>query len=162
MFDIIEEIDSLKKSVADSKALEVVAVDIVDVICNGLNIERCSIWHLEGGGELLRCEIMLERSKGLMREPMVLAHQDYPQYFAALLTGQPIIANDARTQPSTREFTNIYLVPNDIYSMLDIPIIKSGVLKGIICCEQVGSKKVWSGSDQAFLSQIADVVTPLF
>lgn len=88
-----------------------------------------------------------------------MSSKDFPFYFSALSNGTTIIANDANTNEYTFEFTDVYLKPNDIRSMLDVPIRMNGEVCGVLCCEQVGATKEWNDEDIAFARSIADIIS---
>ena len=52
-----------------------------------------------------------------------LARADFPVYFQALESKPIIVANNAREHEDTCEFTDVYLKPLNIYSMMDCPIV---------------------------------------
>ena len=51
-----------------------------------------------------------------------------------------------------------YLIPLGITSLLDIPIRENGILTGILCCEKISSKKIWSDNDISFARSIVDIL----
>ena len=51
-----------------------------------------------------------------------LRADDFPSYFVALNENRVINAGDAHTHPATHEFSESYLTPLHIESMLDVPI----------------------------------------
>lgn len=61
---------------------------------------------------------------------------------------------------STEEFTDDYLNPNDIISLMDIPLRIEGELIGVMCFEKTGkTEKVFNDKEQAFAFSIALVFT---
>jgi len=64
-----------------------------------------------------------------------LFEKDFKGYFDALRENPIIIANDAETHPSTTCFTEPYLKPLGIKSMLDVPVWYKDNLLGVICIE---------------------------
>ena len=67
--------------------------------------------------------------------------KDYKEYFFSLLLNPIIIANDATTHPATSCFTESYLKPLGIKSMLDVPIMYKGEVIGVICIESLSSRE---------------------
>lgn len=90
---------------------------------------------------------------------MTLDLTDVPGYAEAIRTKKIIAASDARTDPSTKEFKDSYLVPLDIHSMLDVTFFRDGQLDGLICCEQQGAPRVWKSEDIIFVSSVADIIS---
>jgi signal transduction histidine kinase/CheY-like chemotaxis protein/HPt (histidine-containing phosphotransfer) domain-containing protein len=91
----------------------------------------------------------------------VLEAAQFPSYFRAMLTEDYIAANDARQDPRTSEFTEAYLVPNGIASMLDVPIMRDGEVAGVVCIEHIGQPITWQPEQQVFATAIASLVSLL-
>jgi PAS domain S-box-containing protein len=85
-----------------------------------------------------------------------LAKVDYPSYFRALGEHRAIAAHDAHLDPRTREFSESYLAPLGITSMLDAPIWLEGRMVGVICNEHVGAPRTWTPEEERFAASVAD------
>lgn len=131
---------------------------ITEVVGEAMEVERLSIWLLSKDGRQLRCADLFERSRRVHSAGTVLDTKDYPRYFEALRAGRGINSVDARTDPRTSEFTDGYLVPLAISSMLDAPIRLRGELVGVICHEHVGPCRTWQTDEVAFAGEVADQV----
>ena len=55
-----------------------------------------------------------------------------------------IVATDAQSDPRTCEFTENYLGPFQITSMLDVPVWLDGKLAGVVCHEHIGPLREWT------------------
>lgn len=124
----------------------------------GLNISRTSIWRFDTGFHEMICVCLFDN--GEFQSEFTgyrLSEADFPKYFKALSEQRTIVANDARNHQDTSEFTETYLKPLDIYSMLDAPIRKQGKTIGIICCEQAGQLKEWTIEDESFVGALTDI-----
>jgi PAS domain S-box-containing protein len=121
--------------------------------------ERVSVWIYNESRSAIRCAILCERSTGRCSQGMELAAARYPSYFAALETERTIAAHDARTDPRTQEFTETYLTPLGITSMLDAPLRVGGQMIGVVCHEHVGPARHWTEDEASFAGSIADAVS---
>ncbi|WP_194269958.1 PAS domain-containing sensor histidine kinase [Candidatus Methylospira mobilis] len=134
---------------------------ILGAAATALNVERVSFWRLAGNKSRIECEQLFLNSRG---EPdpeaagIILLKQDFPDYFAAILQQQTLIADDARTHPATRAFTPSYLTPYAIFSMLDVAVWFRGNIVGILCHEQVGDARLWTPEEVDFASSIATML----
>ena len=127
-----------------------------------LGVGRVGIWLFSEDRQLLRC-LYLYGAQAADREAdpgggQALRAQDYPAYFAAMYTDRTIAAGDALADPRTREFSEDYLRPHGIRSMLDAPIWYEGRTVGVVCHEHVGEPRPWHEDEQLFASSIADLV----
>ncbi len=132
---------------------------ITKISAQTLDVERVSIWLLNDDHTEIRCIDLYLKSSDQHSSGMVLKKIDYPHYFSVLEAGRPIAADDARDDIRTREFANGYLLSQDIYSMLDAPIRKDGLIVGVICHEQVNNKRTWKLDELNFTSALGDMIS---
>lgn len=69
---------------------------------------------------------------------------------------------DAHSAPETREFSQTYLTPLGITSMLDVPVWRNGIAVGVLCHEQIGPQRAWSQAEQEFAGSVADMISIAF
>ena len=136
-----------------SKAIKI----LTETIATAIQVERASIWLLSENGEELRCIDLYEASTRNHSEGVVLFSVEYPCYFEHLRSDGRIWADDARTDKRTCEFTDGYLVPLGITSMLDVGIMMEGKLIGVICLEHIGEKRQWHPDEESFTGNIASL-----
>ncbi|MCP4591941.1 MAG: PAS domain S-box protein, partial [bacterium] len=132
---------------------------ITEAAADTLEVERASVWLYDESRTCIRCVDLYERSAARHSEGTELSAVDFPFYFAALNDGRAIAADDAHTHAATREFSEVYLTPLGISSMLDAPIRVGAELVGVICCEHVGPARRWAVEEETFAGSLADLVT---
>jgi len=103
--------------------------------------DRCSIWLYNEDKSSIICKQLYVKAEDKWYSDIALHKKDYEPYFNALIVDPIIIANDARTHQSTRCFTESYLIPLGINSMLDVPIYYKGKVIGVICIESFETKE---------------------
>jgi GAF domain-containing protein len=96
------------------------------------------------------CADLFERSKAKHSTGVELKAKDFPSYFKALLRERTIAAEDAHTDPRTACFSESYLKPLGIGSMLDVPIWAGQKMVGVVCHEHVGPKRRWTADEESF------------
>ena len=133
--------------------------EVTEAAAWALETERTSVWLYDAMHSRIRCANLFELASQRHSSGAELAAEDYPAYFAALREEHTIAAHDARTDARTREFTENYLVPLGITSMLDAPIRAGGVIAGVICHEHVGSVRHWDVDEQNFAASVADLLS---
>ena len=130
---------------------------IIDSVCEGLKISRAGIWLYDNTQSKINCKLLIDKGNDLDSESLALSRDDFPNYFKALNKERSIAANDARTDPATAEFAEVYLSPLNIASMLDVPIRHRGKMIGIICCEHQGKPRQWHADEIVFAGSLADL-----
>ncbi len=142
------------------KSLDKVFNIFTEKTAKAMNVERVSIWKLSEDNEKITCLDLYWNNQH--ESGLELFAKDYPNYFRCLFYQDAIIADDARTDSQTAEFTENYLKPFNIYSMLDYPIRLRGKTIGVICCEQVGRITHWEQEDHTFLKSVANLISLTF
>lgn len=123
-----------------------------------LGVERSSVWVYNADQSAILCLELFQRSTGAHQSGIELPKASFPAYFEALKEERSIAAHDAHTDPRTREFSETYLKPLHIQSMLDAPIRVGGRMIGVLCNEQVGAARTWSIDEEQFASSLADFI----
>lgn len=127
-----------------------------------LETERVGIWLLEPKVARLRCVTLFERTPERVSSGQLIELAACPAYADALRSRKFVAADDAVTDPRTRELAPGYLIPNGITSMLDAPIFRGGEVCGVVCHEHTGAPRAWSERDMDFAGSVADILSALF
>jgi signal transduction histidine kinase len=124
-----------------------------------LNVERASIWLYTEDRQRIRCAELFERSRETHSSGLELTEKDFPRYFAALRSERTITAHDAQQDSRTNEFSESYLQPLGITSMLDAPIRVGGRMIGVVCNEHVGKSRSWTVEEETLAGSLSDLVS---
>ncbi len=127
-----------------------------------LDVERVSVWLYDEFHTAIRSVDLYELSRRRHSAGTLLLAQAYPSYFDAIASNRAVVVPDARGDPRTFEFTETYLIPHGITSMLDAPIQWGGRTVGILCVEHVGPRRAWTLEEESFTASIADMVAHAF
>ena len=131
--------------------------EITQMATHTLNVDRASIWFYQEDKSAMSCADIYELTPNQHSAGAELKVADYPSYFQALKTEQAIAVVDAKTDPRTLEFSESYLKPLNISSMLDVPITHKGQIAGVICLEHQGTTRNWTLDEQSFASYVAQI-----
>src|SRR5687767_8172827 len=105
--------------------------EITETAASCLAVERTSVWRIVEDGAALECLDLYERSLGKHSSGATIRADQMPVYFAALEQERTISANDASTDPRTREFRTPYLRQHLITAMLAAPVFVRGKMVGV-------------------------------
>lgn len=130
---------------------------LTETAAHTLHVERVSIWRYDAARSVLNCEDLYELSHDRHSAGGELRAGDYPAYFRALQTREIVAADDARRDPQTCAFTDSYLVPRGITSMMDVPVFLFGRLDGVVCHEHVGPLRAWLPDERTFALAVANL-----
>ena len=151
-------VDLARKPALQAGDLTQALRDIAEAASATLDVERVGIWFFTPDRTAIRCAELFEHTPGEHSSGSELTAVTYPIYFKALETERTITAHDARLDPRTGAFSESYLVPAGITSMLDAPIRRLGQISGVVCFEHIGPQRYWTTEDESFASSIADLV----
>lgn len=161
-FHLLEELDNVSKMhFGESADIDQVIHDFSKSILLALKIERVNIWLFNNDQTALISIGEFDARTQQFKKNSILHQKDFPVYFEGLKQNKLIIAEDIYNHPLTIEFNDIYSKPNDIYSLLDIPIRISGKLVGVFCFEKTGTKKHFSVNEQSFCLSISNVLNSI-
>lgn len=130
---------------------------ITEAATEGIGVGRASFWIFESNK--IVCVDLYIKAEQTHSFGAEISENDFPLYFESLKNEMAIVADDARTHECTKELAEIYLRPQQIVSMLDLPIYIGGELVGLICWEQTEIKKNWLEEDITFARSIADIIS---
>jgi two-component system, cell cycle sensor histidine kinase and response regulator CckA len=122
-----------------------------------LDVRRASVWLFDDARQALHCALSLDHDQVVL-ETVIFHASELPAYFTALEHERVIAADDARTDPRTRELAERYLNRHGIGAMLDTPILRGGVCSGVVCHEHQNGPRHWTQAEQLFAASIADFV----
>jgi PAS domain S-box-containing protein len=135
---------------------------ILQADAEALDVERVSYWTLEGEPLKSEREMLYLKSRGDIEHgisALTFDAERFPRYFAALATHRPIVASRAQTDPASSEFSEEYLKPHGITSMLDVAVWSQGRIVGVICHSHVGPAREWAADEVKFATSIANIVS---
>lgn len=147
----------VRRSVDDDEALSRAFLNALKLSAETLNVDRVGIWHYEDDDRRIRCVMLFDRRTGQAAPGDVIDLLRCPRYADALRTRRVVVADDAREDARTGELTS-YLVPNDIYALLDCPVFEQGRAIGVVCHEHVGAVREWTDADRYFAATVADML----
>lgn len=157
--DLLSELDNISKiHILQRDDIEHLMWEFSTRIVRTLRIERISAWLLDKNHEALISVGEYDSRTHEMRKETVLRKRDFPIYFEGLIENKLIIAPDIYTHELTQEFTKLYAKPNNIISLLDVPLRINGKVIGVMCFEKTGEKsKVFTPAEQSFAFSCATV-----
>ena len=132
------------------------AKELTREVTESINADRCSIWLYNEDRTSIVCQQLYIKQEDTWHKDIELFKKDFHDYFFSLLLNPVIIGDDAETHTATSCFTETYLKPLGIKSMLDVPIIYKGETIGVICIENLTSRK-WEKVEVDFAQMLASL-----
>ncbi|MBK6834521.1 MAG: GAF domain-containing protein [Bacteroidetes bacterium] len=124
-----------------------------------VNTERTNAWVYNEAHTEIKCIGNFDLQENKFIEQAALPIIAMPNYFKHFATEKIIVANDAVNDEKTQELADIYLMPNKITSMMDIPIRVEGEIIGVLCFEHRDTPREWNILEQKFGFVIAQMIS---
>ena len=130
-------------------------------VTSSIDADRCSIWLYNSDKTSIICQQLYIKSEDSWYSDIELFRKDFTPYFDHLLADPIIVADNAETHSATSCFTEGYLKPLGIKSMLDVPIIFRGTVIGVICIESL-TLRDWAPCEVDFAQMLSSLYSFAF
>ncbi len=120
-----------------------------------LVVSRAGIWFLGNGDRVIQCHDQYDLESEEHAHGAELSETEAPSYFRALDLGMAMAVEDVHLDPRTRELSEKYWTPGDLGACLDVPILVGGRVRGVLCLEFRGGRRVWTAEEQSFAMAVA-------
>jgi len=141
----------------DARSIDDILRGIAETAAATLRVARISIWLCDAGWVTLNCIESYDARTGTHGSGEELSLADCPSYFRSLELLRSVSAIQARDDPRTHELRE-YLDRHGITTILDVPMLRSGRVFGVVCHEHAGPPRSYSQSDRLFAGSIGDLV----
>jgi PAS domain S-box-containing protein len=153
-------IEKLSKSrrIRDGKLSEAI-YEILQMASRAVNTERVNVWVFNENHSQIECIGNYDGAINKMVEQESLTRINSPKYFKLFETEMIITTSDAFHDPIAKELLNSYLKPNNIHSLMDIPVRIEGEIIGVLCFEHRETMRVWNLQEQKFALVMAQMIS---
>lgn len=158
--DVIEELsNSANLHKGDIKSF---SKEVLKISCKVLKCERTNIWLFNSDQTVLHSINSFDSVSGMFVTENSLHQSELPNYFNYLTKNKIIISEEAVKCKMNAELIETYLKPNNISSMVDVPLRSAGKMVGVICFENVGKIRNWSAPSRKFAQSVAQLLSLAF
>lgn len=157
--NLLEEIDSASQIHTLQRGdIDALMLEFAKRITHTLKIERLSVWLFNDKRDAIISMGEYDTRTGKLQKENILLKSDFPNYFYALEKNKIILAPEILVDSKTIELTDSYSKPNDIISLMDIPLRIMGELVGVMCFEKTGEvERNFTEKEQTFAFSLAVV-----
>ena len=125
-------------------------------VTESINTDRCSVWLYNKEKTSIVCQQLYIKAEDSWYQDIELHEKDFKPYFDSLKKNPIIVANDASKHEATSCFTETYLKPLGVKSMLDVPVIYKGEMIGVICIESLTLRE-WNNVEVNFAQMLSSL-----
>lgn len=139
---------------------------VLEVTCQRIagmmECERVSIWLFNEEGTKLTAQNRYDAVRAMHSSGAVLCQEDTPAYFEAIQCERTIAVEDVTTHPATKDLVDGYFGKRGkVKSMLDVSLILSQGIGGVLCCE-TETHRTWTSFEKTVIASLADMLAFLF
>lgn len=131
---------------------------IAKVAAETLNVSRVNIWQLKPEANGFINLVNYDNVQHQFEDVEGVTLENCPLYLKALIEEKFIVGDDCRNDERYKEFLENYILPNNIFSMMDSCIISEDNVWGALCFDQVDEKRIWSVEEQLFVNSLAGFI----
>jgi two-component system cell cycle sensor histidine kinase/response regulator CckA len=141
----------------EARPLEEILRSISETSARTLGVARVNIWVYDEARVALQCIEGFDVRTGQHGSGETLLASEHPSYFRSLDLLRHVSALDVHDDPRTQELDR-YLQQHDIATILDVPMLRSGRVFGVVCHEHVGAPRSFRHEDRLFAGSVGDLV----
>ena len=155
--DLLDEINSISKiHTLKRDDIDLIMIEFAQRITRSLRIERMSVWLLNTDETAIVSMGEYDTRFETFKKDSVLDVKNAPNYFAEISKNEILYIADVTVSPITESMNETYNFPNQIKSLLDIPLRIDGKLLGVMCFEKTGDLvKTFSEKERFFAMAIS-------
>jgi len=158
--NFLETIEELSKSSYLHKGkIKKFTKEILIHSSESLLCDRCNVWLFEKEQTKLLSLLSYTKSDYSFKREVSLTNETLPNYFKFLRKNELIVSDNAGAEPMNSELLNGYIIPNEITSMIDVPLRSEGKMIGVICFEHIKKNHSWSNDEQKFTQSMAQLLS---
>lgn len=159
--NLIEEINHLSQAHSlDRGDISGLMFEFAKRITPILKIEKLSVWLMNEEVDKLISIGEFDSRDGSFKFDNIISKAVSPAYFKALLENKILLVENVLKDPQTSELSESYLIPQDVISLMDIPMRMDGKMIGVVCFEKTGKiERTFSEDDQIFGLTLAVILS---
>lgn len=157
--NLLEELDSASSlHMLKRDDIDALMLDFAKRIIRVLKIERTNVWLFNHEKDILVSIGEYDDRNKQFTKNNIIYQNSCPNYIKAIHRNKIIVVKNVLEHPYTNELNNTYSIPNDVISLMDIPLRICGELIGVFCFEKTGKiEKVFTDDEQTFAMGLAVV-----
>lgn len=158
--NLLEELDSASNIHSlEREDIDVMMLEFARRLTLVLKIERTNVWLFNSEQDAIVSVGEYDTRTKQFSKNTIIHQKSCPNYFKAITRNKIILVKNVIDHPYTNELNETYSIPNNVISLMDIPLRISGELIGVFCFEKTGSvERIFTEEEQTFAMSLALVL----
>ncbi|URI07569.1 GAF domain-containing protein [Aquincola tertiaricarbonis] len=134
---------------------------VADLLKAAIACPRVTVWLLQRDHpeSTLQCTAWSSFSRGLRINRCALSQEAVQAYLKALLATGVLAVPDLDAALPLQALNAAYCQPEQVLATLDAAFVVNGQAVGVVCCEQIGEVRQWTGEECLLVRSVAQAVT---
>jgi len=157
--NLLHELNNISKThQLQRNDIDQIMIEFAGRITHSLKIERMSVWLLDREKKEMISLGEYDSDSESFQKDTVISMSLCPQYFEALEKDELLYVENVRESEITKGLNDIYSIPNDIITLLDIPLRFQGEMIGVMCFEKKGNEIKHFNDGERFFAHAISLV----
>lgn len=158
--NLLEELDSASNIHSlDRDDIDFMMLEFARRLTLVLKIERTNVWLFNPEQDAIISIGEYDARTKQFSKNNIIYRNSCPNYFKSISRNKIILIKNVLEHPYTNELNEIYSIPNNVISLMDIPLRISGELIGVFCFEKTGTvERTFTEEEQTFAMSLALVL----
>lgn len=158
--NLLEELDSASNlHTIDRDNIDSMMLEFAKRLTLVLKIERTNVWLFNPEQDAIISMGEYDTRTKQFSKNNIIYRNSCPNYFKAISRNKIILIKNVFEHPYTNELNETYSIPNNVISLMDIPLRISGELIGVFCFEKTGTtERTFTEEEQTFAMSLALVL----
>ncbi|GAB5416920.1 MAG: hypothetical protein Crog4KO_17870 [Crocinitomicaceae bacterium] len=157
--DLLQELNTLsKKHSLQRDDIDQIMVEFARRITKSLKIERMGVWLFQPNSEEIVSMGEYDARDDSFKKNKVFSISSCPEYFKALESDEMLYVKNVLESEITQGLKDIYSIPNQIITRLDIPLRFEGEMIGVMCFEKTGNETKEFNPNETFFANAISLV----
>ncbi len=158
--NVLDELSSASKlHNLNQDDIHLIMLDFAKRLTRILRIERINVWLFNSDKSGMISIAEFDQRNDNYSKDSVITKKDYPNYFNLLAHNKFIYIQDCYTNELVSEMKETYFKPNDVVTLVDVPLRIGGEIFGVMCFEKTGQTiRNYTDQNLNFMYSIATVL----
>lgn len=131
-------------------------INVLQTTAFALDVKRASYWIYDTNKMV--CSKLYDSKTNSFDTNLKFYKSENLAYFEKIENKLQVVLSDVRSKSTNNKINDYYFQSNNVFSILDTPIIVEGKIEAIICFESTEEIRNWDNEDINFAKSISDLI----
>jgi PAS domain S-box-containing protein len=134
---------------------------ISQAVAQTLYLHRVGVWFFDSNGIELSAQIIFNSADETFPSKISFNQDQALNLLTTLSKDEPCVVEYAHLEPNLAEVYETYFSPEEISSVLSVPIVRKAMVVGVVLAEHKGPAREWNIDEIGYLESASEIITLL-